>query len=170
MNFRFHLKALTLEVGVNKGQKGYISKTDGSFSLTMIIGFSFKRIYGWMAISKTNTADSIKWFYSKIYATKAETFSGEDNILILVGDNAITHKSIEVQKFIEGSWIRVITINPLSPWLNPCEYLIAYIKNKVKLQLAKGRYLCIFIYNRVPSLQLLKNIINGCIQNHSEDL
>ena len=131
----------------------------------MIIGFSFKRIYGWMATSKPNTADSIKWFYSNVYETKAETFSGEDNIPILVGDNAIIHKSIEVQKFIECSWIKVITITPYSPWLNPCEYLIAYNINKVKLQLAKGRYLCIFIYNRVPSLQHLKNIIDEVSPN-----
>ena len=74
MNFRFQLKALTLEIGVNKGQKSYISKTDDSFSLTMIIGFSFKRIYGRMATSKTNTADSIKWFYLKFILHRQKIF------------------------------------------------------------------------------------------------
>ena len=67
MNFRFPLTASVLEVGVNRGQKGYISKTDDSFSLTMIIGFSFKQIYGWMATLKTNIVDFMKLFYSKIY-------------------------------------------------------------------------------------------------------
>ena len=56
-----------------------------------------------MATLKTNTADSMKLFYSKIYKTKAETFSDEDNIPIIVGDNAIIHKSSEIQKFIEGN-------------------------------------------------------------------
>ena len=98
----------------------------------MIIGFSLKK-YGWMATSKTNTADSIKLFYSKNYITKAEIFRGEDDIPILVGHNLIIHKSIKVQKFIEGSWIRIITKISYNLWLNPCEYLIVYINSKVKL-------------------------------------
>ena len=139
MNFHFPLETLTSEVGVNKGQKAYIRKANDSFSLTMIIGFSFKRIYGWMATSEANTEESMKWFYSKIYKTKAETFSDEDNIPILVGDNVIIHKSDKIKQFIEDSWIRVITITPYSPCLNPWEYLIANIKNKAKVQISQGR-------------------------------
>ena len=84
MNFRFPLKASVLEVEVNRGQKDYIRKKDDSFSMTMIIGFSFNLIYGWIATLKTNTADSMKLFYSKIYKTKAETFIDEDNMPIIV--------------------------------------------------------------------------------------
>ena len=55
-----------------------------------------------------------------------------DNERIVVWDNASIHLSEIVSKFILSTKLRVITIPPYNPVLNPVEKLINFIKMKLR--------------------------------------
>ena len=110
-------------------------------SLSMIVAFSSKRIYGLFASYGTISSEEIKYFYSEIYTVK-DTLFKDESIPILVCDNAQYHKSKSIRKFMEGSNAKVFTFIPYSPCLNPAEQMIGYIKSKIKRKyLAKSNFI-----------------------------
>ena len=59
--------------------------------------------------------------------------------LIICWDNASIHKSKTVKTFWRKKKIRVLWITPYSPWLNPVEGYIGWIKLKLASYLRLGR-------------------------------
>ena len=49
------------------------------------------------------------------------------------------NKSADVKKFIRGSNARILTIPPYSPWLNPTEHHIGWIKARIQANVSRGR-------------------------------
>ena len=138
MNFRCLQETSHSGVGVNKNSKGFIIKKSTDTSLSMIVAFSKIRVYGWFALQETISSEEIKYFYSEIYKAKSTLFRDECTP-ILVCDNAKYHKSESIKNFIDGSKARIFTLVPYSPFLNPAEQMIGYIKSKIKKELLRGK-------------------------------
>ena len=58
---------------------------------------------------------------------------------VFVCDNAKTHKSEMMKEFVVENNIKIVTITPYSPCLNPTEHLIGAIKCKLNSLTASGR-------------------------------
>ena len=54
------------------------------------------------------------------------------NKFIFVVDNASVHIASDVEKFVLKYGLRLLTIAPYSPALNPSEYVINCIKSKLR--------------------------------------
>ena len=139
MNFQYILGTLASADGANKGENEFLLEYNNSFSISAAIAFPFKRIYGILIIKKTITSDVMKYFYNKIYEIRTDIFKELEDPPILVWDNATVNKSKLIKNFIQGSWAKIFTIKPYSPWLNPTEHLIGVIKEKIKKQVARGK-------------------------------
>ena len=138
MNSQFLQDILSTD-GVNKGEQVYISSSEDAFSISAVIGFSSRRIYRLLETTKTNSSNSIKGFYFKLYETKIKEFTNEENLPVLVCNNWIINKSAEIKEFLKESWVQIVIIPPYNPCLNDCENLIGWIKNQLKSQIACGK-------------------------------
>ena len=121
-----------------KGNKGFLLEDGDLFSISIIIAFSHKFIYEWMANSETMNSKWVKYFYSVICKTRKLINPNKKDGPIFVGDNAKIHKSKETESFLKDTNCRLLTITPYSPWLNPAEYFIGAVKNKLKEKLIRG--------------------------------
>ena len=139
MNFEFQPEVWIIKVGVNKGVKGFIVSNEDLSSISIIIAFSEKRVYGLFAFDSTTDSETIKYFISKIYQARSEGFNENNANAVLVCDNAKYHKSIATKTFIESCGVRLLTITPYWPWLNPAELIISHIKQKLKKEIVQGR-------------------------------
>ena len=59
---------------------------------------------------------------------------------MLVMDNASIHVCSSMQSFYKNSKLKVLTILPYSPSLNPTEKLIGSIKTHILKEQEEGRY------------------------------
>ena len=125
--------------GVSRGDKEFLIKDDESISFSIAIAFSHLRIYGCIVTWETITSEEIKYFYKRIFDSKTKLFNEVENAPILVWDNATINKSADVKKFIRGSDARILTIPPYSPWLNPTEHLIGWIKARIQTEISRGK-------------------------------
>ena len=50
----------------------------------------------------------------------------------IVRDNSKTHKSTEIHQLIENAQVKILALTSYWPFLNPSEYLIGTIKEKIR--------------------------------------
>ena len=101
--------------------------------------FSRQHFYGIMGNKNSNKSASFLYFVEKILKSRVNFSLVTDLIPILVLDNAAIHKSRDWAKFYYDNNIRVLTIPPYEPSLNPVENFILAIKMKIKSNREKGK-------------------------------
>ena len=122
------------------GVKGLIKTHQADFSMSFMIGFSVQRIYGVYGTTSTHKNASFISFISNALEYRTNVWKLTDTNLVIVWDNSSIHKSIEVKNFIRKFKIKILTISPYCPTLNPAEKMILYIKQKIKFHHYKVRY------------------------------
>ena len=65
---------------------------------------------------------------------------GAGSTIAILCDNASIHKTNEVLKFWKDNHILLIWITRYSPWLNPVEEFIGWIKSSIRAKLKQQRY------------------------------
>ena len=125
--------------GIKRGTKGFLCRNSESTTLSMIIAFSSRAIYGLMATSKTFSHKSVVYFIDRVFKNRETLLGGRRRPAVLVGDNARIHVAKPVLKFLKQTNLRLFTITPYSPCLNAAEHLIGAIKGKVKAILLQGK-------------------------------
>ena len=135
-----HHDILWTKDGVNKGQKGFISKKEDTTSFSIIIAFSSIRIYGWLWTLETVNSEVMKYYYHNLCSIMNQESNEHSKRSLLVWDNAQVHKSKALKDFILKAKMKLLTITSYSPWLNPTEQLIGWIKARVRNEINSGRY------------------------------
>ena len=115
-----------------KGKSGYFNSISDSFSMSFFVAFSADRFYGIMGTKGTGTAQKFIHFLGKVLKQRMKTISLEMRRFFIILDNASIHKTREVSKFVSDKKIRVLTIPPYNPYLNPVEKFILALKNKLR--------------------------------------
>ena len=116
-----------------KGSKGYIQVYDDPINMTFIVSVSRLHFYGVMSISGTSTSDFVIHFLRSVCLSRNAKPGMSHKKFLFVADNASIHTSSDVENFIERTGLRLLTIAPYSPALNPSEYVINWIKAKLRL-------------------------------------
>ena len=122
-----------------KGRKGYMGIDTHNFQMSFVWGVSNKRLNGLMGVlGKWNSA-VFKHYLKQIFSELELSERLTDNERIIVWDNASIHLSDMASGFISSSKLRVITIPPYNPVLNPAEKLINCIKMKLRKAHGMGK-------------------------------
>ena len=87
----------------------------------------------------TGTAQKFIHFLRKVLKQRMKTISLEMRRFFIILDNASIHKTREVLKFVSDSKIRVLTIPPYEPSLNPVEKFILTLKSKLRQKKQRGQ-------------------------------
>ena len=130
--FSFDLRKARLSGWGPVGKKNFICSAWDFRPMSFILGLSGSHYYGIMG--RTTSIDSK--FLMVYLSSLLEQFKNSENSnnmkLVIVADNATTHKSNWILKFVADAKIGIVTIWPYSPWLNPIEAYISAIKEKIK--------------------------------------
>ena len=122
-----------------KGQKGYITVDSKDFSMSFFWALSHKRVYGLMGKEDTNTSYIVRHYLRSLNEDRIISDESQENRTIVVWDNAFVHSSSITTEFVKSANLRVLTIPPYTPCLNPAEKLINSIKMKLKKLQADGK-------------------------------
>ena len=117
---------------IKKGRKGYMSIDTYNFQMSFVWGVSSKRLYGLMGVQGKCNLTMFKFYRKQMFVELESSVKFDDNERIIVWDNASTYLSDRASEFILSSKLRVITIPPYNPALNPVEKLINCIKMKLR--------------------------------------
>ena len=115
-----------------KGRKGYMSIDTYNFQMSFVWGVSSKRLCGLMGVQGKCNSTVFKFYLKQMFAELESSAKFDDNERIIVWDNASIHLSDSASEFILSSKLRVITIPPYNPVLNPVEKLMNCIKMKLR--------------------------------------
>ena len=115
-----------------KGSKGYVKVYDDPINMTFIVTVSKLHLYGVMSISGTWNSDCIVHFLKMVCYWRNSKPEVAKNKFLFVADNASVHTSSEIVNFVSKSGLRLLTIAPYSPALNPSEVVINWIKSKLR--------------------------------------
>ena len=115
------------------GKGGFLQTHIDSFSMSFMIGFSDKRLYGVIGTSATHNQRSFIIFIQNSIKLRAEKLKIDDINFIIICDNSSIHKDVEVKNYLKETKIRILTICPYSPDLNPWEKMILYIKQTLNV-------------------------------------
>ena len=130
--FSFNPRKAKLSGWSPVGKKNFIRSAWDFRSMSFILELSCSHYYGIMG--RTTSIDSK--FFMVYLGSLIEQFKNSENSnnmkLVFVADNAITHKSNWISKFVADAKIGIVTIWPYSPWLNSIEAYISAIKEKIK--------------------------------------
>ena len=100
------------------GKGGFLQTHIDSFSMSFMIGFSDKRLYGVIGTSATHNQRSFIMFIQNAIKLRAEKLKIDDINFIIICDNSSIHKGVEVNNYLKETKIRILTICPYSPDLN----------------------------------------------------
>ena len=121
------------------GDGGFLKAHEERFSMSFMVGFSCRGIYGVIGTTGSHTFETFISFISNSLWNRTNVHRLEPSKLIIIWDNSYIHKSKEVIKFLENTKIQILTICPYWPTLNPAEKLILFIKQKLKMLKVQGR-------------------------------
>ena len=85
-----------------------------------------------METKGTGTAQKFIHFLRKVLKQMMKTISLKMRKFFIILDNASIHKAREVSKFVSNLKIRMLTIPPYEPSLNPIEKFILALKSKLR--------------------------------------
>ena len=88
-------------------------------SISAIVGFSRNRIYGLFISLETIDSTCVRYFIAQVLQNKAKLDGDEKMQTVFVCDNVKTHKSEMMKEFVVENNIKIVTITPYSPCLNP---------------------------------------------------
>ena len=91
--------------------------------MSFILSLSEYKIYGIMGAEETINTKTIKHYVESMLVERNLSKENRKRSFALVWDNASVNASSEAAKFYIGSRIKVITIVPYTPALNPAEKL-----------------------------------------------
>ena len=121
------------------GDGGFLKAHEERFSMSFMVGFSCRGIYGVIETTESHIFESFIFFISNSLGNRTNFHGLEPSKLIIAWDNSSIHKSKEVIKFLKNTKIQILTICPYWPTLNPAEKLILFIKQKLKMFKVQGR-------------------------------
>ena len=142
------------------------SKVD-TFKISCIVAFSKFRFYGLMGSSGTIDSTIFGIFLYKLLKSIHKNHSIDSNNLIFVMDNASIHKSSHVAGMLKNKAVRILTIAPYEPWLNPAEKLILALKSKLRMLHNRGKLITLSIAKSVAdeiAQVKLESTINSSIK------
>ena len=87
--------------------------------MSFFVAFNADRFYGIMGTKGTDTDQKFIHFLRKVLKDRMKIIYMEMRRFFIILDNASTHKTREVSKFVSNSKIKVLTIFPHEPSLNP---------------------------------------------------
>ena len=122
-----------------RGKSGYFNYISDSFCMSFFVAFSTNRFYGIMGTEGTGTAQKFIHFLRKVLQERMKLVSLEMKRFFIILDNASIHKTHEVSKFVSDSKIRMLTIPPYEPSLNPVEKFILALKSKLRQKKQRGQ-------------------------------
>ena len=127
LNFRFN----TMYGWSPIGKWSLLESNINKISMSFMIGFSSNRVYGILGTTGTHNSDSFIVFVRSAVEYRTQILENSNSNFMIVCDNSSIHKSMDVSRYISGTCLRILTICPYSPSLNPVEKLILYIKKKL---------------------------------------
>ena len=138
-----------------------------AFKISCIVAFSKFRFYGLMGSSGTIDSTIFGTFLHKLLKSIHTNHSIDSNNLIFVMDNASIHKSSHVAGMLKNKAVRILTIAPYEPWLNPTEKLILALKSKLRMLHNRGKLITLSIVKSVAdevAQVKLESMINSSIK------
>ena len=108
-----------------KGKSGFVRAIPDLFCMSFFVAFRVEKFYGIMGRKERELHRNLFTFYSRYWRKMALSEAKE---LVILLDNANIHKTTMVSKFVYDSKIRLITIPPYEPSLNPVEKFIYLLK------------------------------------------
>ena len=122
-----------------KGSKGFVKVHDDPINMTFIVAVSKLYLYGVMSIAGTSTSSCIIHFIKSVCKMREAKQGISGTKFIFVADNASVHIASDVEKFVMKYGLRLLTIAPYSPALNPSKYVINCIKSKLRQTQSQNR-------------------------------
>ena len=122
-----------------KGKSGFVNSISDSFCMSFFVAFREDRFYGIMGTEGTGTSQKFTHFLAEVLKERKKSNSNETKKLVIILDNASIHKTEMVLKFVNDSKIRLITIPPYEPSLNPVEKFILAVKMKLRQKKQWGK-------------------------------
>ena len=101
------------------GKGGFLQTHIDSFSMSFMIGFSDKRLYCVIGASATHNQRSFIMLIQNAIKLRADKLKIDDINFIIICDKSSIHKGVEVKNYLKETKIRILTICPYSPALNP---------------------------------------------------
>ena len=123
------------------GGDGFVKFNQTQFSMSFMLGFSLQRTYGVYGTILTHNNSSFISFINNALEHRTKGWDLSDTDLVIVWDNSSIHKSVDVKNFASKLKIKILTIWPYCPTLNPAEKMILFIKQKLNSDYKKGRYI-----------------------------
>ena len=125
-----------------KNQNGYFNKFIDKFDLGFMIAFSKEGIKAITATKTIYTSEHFKYFLLKLI---------EDNSsdIFFFMDNAPIHKASLIAELCKSTNLCIIPIALYSPFLNPTEKLILFIKSKIRKIQKSGKLITLKVIQKV---------------------
>ena len=101
------------------GHKGYISVNLEEFSMSFIWALSRERVYGIMGCPGSIDHTVVRHFIKLMWAYRSKIPTSANMPFAIVFDNAFVHACSPMVEFYEKSNLKVVSIRPYSPSLNP---------------------------------------------------
>ena len=121
-----------------RGKKRDLNVMNDAFSMSFIVAMSREKIYGSTGLDHTIDTESYKRFIYNLLKNRVTINSINLKDPVIVCDNCSIHKSKAFMSFIKDYQVRVATIWPYWPSLNPVEKLILLIKKMLKTVTLQG--------------------------------
>ena len=128
-----------------RGEKGLLKTDQSGIELNIVVAFSRLRMYGIMFNKNANDSLSFIYFLQQLAMIRRVSHLLLNNKWWVIADNASIHLSIKVQEWLEKSSMRLITISPYYPSLNPTEMVLDAIKCEIRNLLLENRWFHILI-------------------------
>ena len=122
-----------------RGDSGYMKLFNDKLDVSFIWAISKEWFYGVMGVSGTTNSRIIIKFIKEIWEFHMKRADFNKKKFILVSDNASVNVWNEVIKFVLSSRLRMMTIPPYWPAMNPAEKVINWIKTKIREAQAKNK-------------------------------
>ena len=122
-----------------RGKQAYSRPCSQDFTMSFIIAFSRIRFYGIMGTMNTGNSKMFLRFIKNLTKYQSCWTNDDKDRWCIVLDNSTIHTCNEIQEELCELQVRLITIWPYSPFLNPAEKLICWVKEKVNSMMAENR-------------------------------
>ena len=122
-----------------RGERAYFRPSNQDFTMSFMIAFSRARFYG---IKGTQRSGDSKMFlrFTKNLIKYRWSWDNDDNAKWwIILDNATIHTSKEIREDLRDLKVKMITICPYCPFLNPAEKLILWVKEKIRSKIKEDR-------------------------------
>ena len=110
-------------------EKALLETDESGIALYIVVAFSRLLMHEIMAYKNVNYSSRYICFLWQLAMIRSATNQLLNNKRWVIDDNASTHSSIKVQKWLEKSNMRLITISPYYSSQNPIEKVIVAIKS-----------------------------------------